>query len=71
MVVHAMASRIRLARSARSSDDAAHGIVAVRSHATARFAAMKEIAEKIRNLTVVAAPKDMQDLLRLGVRSES
>lgn len=28
--------------------------------------AMKEIAEKIENLTVVVAPKDMQDLLRLG-----
>jgi hypothetical protein len=28
--------------------------------------AMKEIAEKIQNLTVVVAPKDMQDLLRLG-----
>ncbi len=33
--------------------------------------AIKEIAEKIANLTVVVAPKDMQDLLRLGVRSES
>jgi regulator of protease activity HflC (stomatin/prohibitin superfamily) len=28
--------------------------------------AMKEIAEKIANLTVVVAPKDMQDMLRLG-----
>ncbi|MBL8943753.1 MAG: slipin family protein, partial [Myxococcales bacterium] len=27
---------------------------------------MKEIAEKIANLTVVVAPKDLQDLLRLG-----
>jgi hypothetical protein len=27
---------------------------------------MKEIAEKIGNLTVVVAPKDMQELLRLG-----
>ena len=28
--------------------------------------AMKEIAEKIANLTVVVAPKDMQEMLRLG-----
>jgi regulator of protease activity HflC (stomatin/prohibitin superfamily) len=28
--------------------------------------AMKEIAEKIANLTVVVAPKDLQDMLRLG-----
>jgi regulator of protease activity HflC (stomatin/prohibitin superfamily) len=30
--------------------------------------AMKEIAEKIGSLTVVVAPKDMQDLLRLGAK---
>ena len=30
--------------------------------------AMKEIADRIENLTVVLAPKDLQDVLRLGAR---
>lgn len=31
--------------------------------------AMKEIADKVENLTVVVAPKDLQDVLRLGARA--